>query len=140
MVCDHGRSGSASPIGASDGLPVEASARPGTELITPVERIAGDPGRLAIAPALDPLRERRCAPAEFPALADRRPGREGRPQLDRDVVVLLAHLTQRREGALKIAVRREHRQERRPDLLERHAGLAAALEDEGGAPRQPVLA
>ena len=105
-----------------------------------VEWIPGDPGRLAIAPALDPLRERGCAPAEFPALAGWRPGRERRAQLDRDVIVLLAHLTQRREGALKIAVRRKDRQERRSDLLERHAGLAATLEDEGGAPRQPVLA
>ena len=59
-----------------------------------VERIPGDPGRLAIAPALDPLRERGRAPAQFPDLADRRPGREGRAQLDRDVVVLLTHLTQ----------------------------------------------
>src|ERR1700722_4351298 len=34
-LCDHGGSGGASPIGASDGFPVEASASPGTELITP---------------------------------------------------------------------------------------------------------
>ena len=44
-MCDHGRSGNASPIGASEGLPVEASARPGTELITPS---SGSPATRAV--------------------------------------------------------------------------------------------
>src|SRR5208283_1732717 len=54
--------------------------------------------------------------------------------------LLLAELPQRRKGALQIAVGRKDRQERRSDLLERHPRLAAALEDERAAPRQPILA
>src|SRR5208337_3334316 len=45
IVCDHGRSGIASPSGASEGLAVEASARPGTELITPS---SGSPATRAV--------------------------------------------------------------------------------------------
>jgi hypothetical protein len=59
MVCDHGRSGRASPIGASDGLPVEASASPGTELITPS---SGSPAIRAVLQLPQP--SIRCASVE----------------------------------------------------------------------------
>src|SRR5580692_1717916 len=59
IVCDHGRSGSASPIGASDGLPVEASASPGTELITPS---SGSPATRAVLQLPQP--SIRCASVE----------------------------------------------------------------------------
>ena len=135
----HGSMVSASPSSASDGLAVEASARPGALLMTPS---SGSPTTV-VALAL-PQPSMRCDRVEMRRrslrrLLDRRPGGEARPQLDADMVLLLARLAEEGEGAPQIGVAGKHGQEARADVLQLHRRLAAALEDDRGPPGDAVL-
>ena len=140
IVCDHGRSGSASPIGASEGLAVEASARPGTELITPS---SGSPATRAVLQLPHP--SILCASVEARRLSFRvsptgaQVAKEARSLTE---MWFSCSRKLRSDAKARCRSRLAGKIDRNDDPISLNAiaRLAAALDDERAAPRQPILA